>query len=135
MTRRVRRTMYALVAALAVARRRPRALGHAEGRREGHGHRRGRQPAPPLERRRGRSAATHVRRHVHRGVAAAQTPDLLGVQRSAVGTVRRADGATQLTLGGAPLYRHAGPAPAQPDPREFAARGWFVVNPSGQRVT
>jgi predicted lipoprotein with Yx(FWY)xxD motif len=67
-------------------------------------------------------------------VAAGETPDLLGVQRSAVGTVRRADGTTQLTLGGAPLYRHAGPAPAQPDPRQFTAQGWYVVTPRGDRV-
>lgn len=67
-------------------------------------------------------------------VAGGETPDLLGVQRSDVGTVRRADGTTQLTLGGAPLYRRAGPAPAQPDPAEFAGRGWFAVSPTGAPV-
>lgn len=64
-----------------------------------------------------------------------QTPELLGVQQSAVGTLKRADGGTQLTLGGAPLYRHAGPAPKQPDPKEFAAQGWYIVTTTGERVT
>lgn len=67
-------------------------------------------------------------------LAAGQTPELLGVQRSAIGSVRRADGAMQLTLGGAPLYRHAGAAVAQPDPRKYTADGWYVVNPRGDRV-
>jgi predicted lipoprotein with Yx(FWY)xxD motif len=67
-------------------------------------------------------------------VEAGQTPDLLGVQPSAVGTVQRPDGARQLTLGGAPLYRHAGPAPVQPDPRQYAAQGFYVVDPRGERV-
>ncbi|TCK27248.1 COG4315 family predicted lipoprotein [Pseudonocardia endophytica] len=64
-----------------------------------------------------------------------ETPDLLGVQQAAVGMLKRADGGTQLTLGGAPLYRHAGEAVQQPDPKQFAAQGWYIVNPSGQPVT
>ncbi len=64
-----------------------------------------------------------------------QTPELLGVQQTAVGTMQRADGGRQLTLGGAPLYRHAGEAVKQPDPKQFAAQGWYIVNPAGQRVT
>jgi predicted lipoprotein with Yx(FWY)xxD motif len=64
-----------------------------------------------------------------------QTPELLGVQQTAVGTLQRADGATQLTLGGAPLYRHVGEAVKQPDPAQFAAQGWTIVNPTGRSVT
>jgi predicted lipoprotein with Yx(FWY)xxD motif len=64
-----------------------------------------------------------------------ETPDLLGVQQTAIGLLKRADGGTQLTLGGAPLYRHAGDAVQQPDPKQFAAQGWYLVNPSGQPVT
>lgn len=68
-------------------------------------------------------------------VGAGQTPDLMGVQQSAVGSVQRPDGARQLTLGGAPLYRHAGPSSTQPDPKQFAAQGWYIVSPTGERVT
>lgn len=63
-----------------------------------------------------------------------RTPELLGVQQTAVGTLKRADGGTQLTLAGAPLYRHVGDAEKQPDPKRFAAQGWTIVNPSGQPV-
>jgi predicted lipoprotein with Yx(FWY)xxD motif len=63
-----------------------------------------------------------------------QTPELLGVQQTAVGTLKRADGGTQLTLGGAPLYRHAGEAVKQPDPAQFAAQGWTIVDTSGRPV-
>ena len=68
-------------------------------------------------------------------IESGQTPELLGVQQAAVGTLKRADGGTQLTLGGAPLYRHAGEAIKQPDPMKFAAQGWYIVNPGGERVT
>lgn len=67
-------------------------------------------------------------------VRSGQTPELLGVKQASVGTLSRADGGTQLTLGGAPLYRHAGEAVKQPDPGQFAAQGWHIVNPTGQRV-
>jgi predicted lipoprotein with Yx(FWY)xxD motif len=60
-------------------------------------------------------------------------PDLVGVDASFVGTVTRADGSSQLTIGGWPVYRYIG------DPKPGAWKGqnvggtWFVVTPEGKK--
>jgi predicted lipoprotein with Yx(FWY)xxD motif len=66
-------------------------------------------------------------------VIAEGTPTLKGIARSKVGTIKRADGSTQLTLGGRPLYRYIG------DPKPGAWKGqmvngtWFVIAPNGRK--
>jgi predicted lipoprotein with Yx(FWY)xxD motif len=61
------------------------------------------------------------------------TPTLQGIDRSLVGTVTRADGSTQITLKGWPLYRYAGDL----KPGQWKGQGvggtWFVVAPDGKK--
>ena len=60
-------------------------------------------------------------------------PTVEGISADLVGTVARADGTTQLTLGGWPLYRYTG------DPQPGAWKGqmvngtWFVIAPDGKK--
>lgn len=55
-----------------------------------------------------------------------------GVDQADIGTVTRGDGATQVTLGGWPLYRHAAdPAPGSTDGNGVDG-AWFAVTPSGE---
>ncbi|MDT0303187.1 COG4315 family predicted lipoprotein [Streptomonospora wellingtoniae] len=57
-----------------------------------------------------------------------------GVERSLVGRMKRADGGTQLTLSGWPLYRFSGDV----DPGDVYGQGadgsWFAMTPSGTRA-
>jgi predicted lipoprotein with Yx(FWY)xxD motif len=59
------------------------------------------------------------------------SPQLSGIEGD-VGTVTRADGGTQVTLGGWPLYRYVG----DPKPGAWKGQGvggvWFVVAPDGK---
>ncbi|GEL19198.1 hypothetical protein [Pseudonocardia asaccharolytica] len=62
-------------------------------------------------------------------------PVLLGVEPAKVGTIRRGDGTTQVTLGGWPLYTVAG------DPGDHDGAGangadgtWFAVTPTGDKA-
>jgi predicted lipoprotein with Yx(FWY)xxD motif len=64
-----------------------------------------------------------------------QQPELLGVDAGRVGTVRRDDGSTQVTLAGWPLYTAAG------DPGDHSSTGangaegtWFAVAPTGEKA-
>jgi len=60
-------------------------------------------------------------------------PALRGLDANRVGTVRRADGGMQVTLGGWPLYRYIGDA----RPGQWKGQGvngtWFVVAPDGRK--
>ncbi|MEV4760310.1 hypothetical protein AB0J86_35130 [Micromonospora sp. NPDC049559] len=60
-------------------------------------------------------------------------PKLQGISEEKVGTVDRADGTKQLTLGGWPLYRYIG----DPKPGAWKGQGvggtWFVVAPDGKK--
>jgi len=64
-----------------------------------------------------------------------QEPELLGIKHDRVGTLRREDGALQVTLGGWPLYTMAGD---QGDHDGTGANGadgvWFAVTPSGEKA-
>jgi predicted lipoprotein with Yx(FWY)xxD motif len=67
-------------------------------------------------------------------VTAADAPALTGIDKSLVGTIKRADGSTQLTLKGWALYRFAGDtAPGQTNGQGVGGT-WFVVNPTGGKA-
>lgn len=58
---------------------------------------------------------------------------LEGVQESEVGSVERADGKKQVTIGGWPVYRFA----ADPKPgavEGHGKEGWFAVTPDGDKA-
>jgi len=87
---------------------------------------------------RGRSACS--------GACAAYWPPLVsrrqvlagrGVRRSLLGVARRADGKSQVTYAGHPLYRFVGDTrPGQTtgqDLHDFGA-GWYVVSPAGKKI-
>jgi predicted lipoprotein with Yx(FWY)xxD motif len=58
-----------------------------------------------------------------------------GIDKNLVSTVERADGGTQLTLAGRPLYRYA----EDGKPKEAHGQGvdgtWFAVSPTGAKIT
>ncbi|GAA3723656.1 hypothetical protein GCM10022225_00650 [Plantactinospora mayteni] len=60
-------------------------------------------------------------------------PDLKGVAADKVGTVTRADGTKQITIGGWPVYRYLG----DKKPGQWKGQGvggtWFVVTPTGTK--
>jgi predicted lipoprotein with Yx(FWY)xxD motif len=61
-----------------------------------------------------------------------------GATASMLGTTKRADGTTQVTYDGHPLYRYAGdsePGDAGGQGLDFYGAKWFVVSPAGQKVT
>lgn len=57
-----------------------------------------------------------------------------GIDQAAVGTITRADGGVQLTIGGWPVYRYA--ADSAPGATDGNGRGekWFAVTPEGGRA-
>ena len=61
-----------------------------------------------------------------------------GVRKAELGTTKRADGGTQVTYNGHPLYRFVGDTKAGATTGEglsaFGAR-WYAVNAAGNRVT
>jgi predicted lipoprotein with Yx(FWY)xxD motif len=66
---------------------------------------------------------------------AGQTPGLMGVDDSAVGTVTRADGSAQLTLKGWPLYRNAADDGSLTTTAGNGTDGtWFAVAPDGSKA-
>ena len=61
-----------------------------------------------------------------------------GVKASLLGTIKRGDGTTQVTYNGHPLYYYSGDSQAgQLNGQGLNAFGalWYVVAPSGERVT
>jgi predicted lipoprotein with Yx(FWY)xxD motif len=65
-----------------------------------------------------------------------QELDLAGVDDALVGRLQRADGATQLTLAGWPLYRHRDDDGSLASTGQHGAEGiWFVVTPTGEKAT
>ena len=63
------------------------------------------------------------------------TPQLDGVDPSAVGTVTRTDGSKQLTLGGLPLYQFANDTKAGDVRGQVVGGIWWVVGPDGKEIT
>ncbi len=65
----------------------------------------------------------------------AAQPMLEGIDEAAFGTVARPGGATQVTIGGWPVYRHA----ADPGPGATDGNGvdgsWFAISPDGSKAT
>lgn len=61
-------------------------------------------------------------------------PQLAGISPSAVGTVTRPDGTTQLTIGGWPVYRYA----LDTAPGEYKGEGvggtWYAISPQGKKI-
>jgi predicted lipoprotein with Yx(FWY)xxD motif len=62
-----------------------------------------------------------------------EEPELDGVSSDNVGTVKRKDGTTQLTLGEWPLYRYAGDKKAGQWKGQNVGGTWFVVAPDGKK--
>ncbi|MDX6295295.1 MAG: hypothetical protein QOH50_4370 [Kribbellaceae bacterium] len=54
---------------------------------------------------------------------------------TAVGTVSRADGSKQLTLGGLPLYQFANDTKAGDVKGQALGGIWWVVGPDGKKIT
>jgi predicted lipoprotein with Yx(FWY)xxD motif len=59
---------------------------------------------------------------------------LESVDRAAVGTVKRADGTLQLTIGGWPVYRYSGDKKAGDTLGEGIGKTWFAVTPAGKKA-
>lgn len=59
---------------------------------------------------------------------------LEGVDRAAVGTVKRADGTVQLTIGGWPVYRFTGDKQAGDTAGQGVGNTWFAVTPTGKKA-
>jgi predicted lipoprotein with Yx(FWY)xxD motif len=65
-----------------------------------------------------------------------QKLDLAGVKEELVGRLQRADGTSQLTLAGWPLYRHRDDDGMLATAGQNGADGmWFVVTPKGEKAT
>jgi predicted lipoprotein with Yx(FWY)xxD motif len=66
-------------------------------------------------------------------VQGGQLPQLEGIDQTLVGTIQRADGSTQVTLAGWPLYRYIG----DKAPGKWTGQGvggtWFVSAPNGKK--
>ncbi|MCY7340500.1 MAG: hypothetical protein LH603_01155 [Pseudonocardia sp.] len=64
-----------------------------------------------------------------------QEPTLLGVKPKTLGAIVRADGATQYTLGGWPIYRRVGEQAGLLDAGANGTDGvWFAVTPQGEKA-
>lgn len=62
-------------------------------------------------------------------------PTVRGIDAKLVGTLRRPDGTTQLTLAGWPLYRYSGDARAGARTGQGKGGTWWAVQPDGKRNT
>ncbi|QUQ68627.1 Secreted repeat-containing protein [Kutzneria sp. CA-103260] len=58
-----------------------------------------------------------------------------GVDKSVVGTVKRPDGSTQLTIGGWPLYRFSGDHAAGATLGQGVNGTWFAIAPDGKKAS
>ncbi|WP_433557542.1 hypothetical protein ACQPWY_01010 [Pseudonocardia xinjiangensis] len=69
-------------------------------------------------------------------VAPGQEPELLGVDKAAVGRLARPEGTSQLTLAGWPLYRHRDDVGGLQSAGHHGEDGtWFAVTPTGDKAT
>ena len=66
--------------------------------------------------------------------AEAKAVQLDGVDAGAVGTVKRADGKLQLTIGGWPVYRYSGDKAAGDTTGQGVGKVWFAVTPAGKKA-
>jgi len=66
--------------------------------------------------------------------AEAKAVKLDGVDAGAVGTVKRADGKLQLTIGGWPVYRYSGDKAAGETTGQGVGKVWFAVTPAGKKA-
>ena len=62
------------------------------------------------------------------------TPAYDGVDPAVVGTVARDDGRQQVTIGGWPVYRHAGDSKPGSVDGQGAQGRWFAVTPTGAKA-
>lgn len=62
-------------------------------------------------------------------------PQVEGVDPAAVGTVKRADGTTQLTIGNWPVYRYSGDKAPGETTGDGVGGTWFAVAPDGKKAT
>jgi predicted lipoprotein with Yx(FWY)xxD motif len=60
-------------------------------------------------------------------------PTVEGMPRENVGTITRDDGATQLTVGGWPVYRYIGDTKPGQWTGQMVAGTWFVIDPNGKK--
>lgn len=60
---------------------------------------------------------------------------LEGVDQAGVGMVQRADGNSQLTLGGWPVYRYAGDTSPGATGGQGVGGTWFAITPDGKKAT
>ena len=67
-------------------------------------------------------------------IVASGEPRLTGVSASEVGTVTRADGSRQLTIGGWPVYEYAEDSAPGDVKGEGVGGTWFAVSPHGKKV-
>lgn len=58
-----------------------------------------------------------------------------GMAGELVGTLRRPDGTEQVTLGGWPLYTHAGDQRAGDFLGQASAGAWYAIAPNGEKAT
>jgi predicted lipoprotein with Yx(FWY)xxD motif len=65
----------------------------------------------------------------------AGTPAYDGVDPGVVGTVARDDGRQQVTIGGWPVYRHAGDSQPGAVDGQGAQGRWFAVTPTGGKAS
>jgi predicted lipoprotein with Yx(FWY)xxD motif len=57
-----------------------------------------------------------------------------GVDRAALGNVKRPDGKVQLTIGGWPVYRYTGDKAAGDTAGQGVGKTWFAVTPAGKKA-
>lgn len=62
-------------------------------------------------------------------------PQATGVAAGEVGTVTRADGTAQVTVGGHPVYLYSGDSAAGQDNGQGVMGIWFAVTPTGGKAT
>lgn len=61
-------------------------------------------------------------------------PEAVGVEAALLGTIKRADGTEQVTLGGWPLYRFSADAKAGDANGQAVGDVWWAVTPTGDKV-
>ena len=57
-----------------------------------------------------------------------------GIDKNKLGSVTRADGTKQLTIGGWPVYRYSGDKAAGETTGQGVGKVWFAVTPAGKKA-